>query len=49
MPYGRATAEREGKRLDIDHAYLHLFDDEGKVIEGRTIPVDLYALDDCWS
>ena len=49
MVYGRATAEREGKKLDIDHAYLYLFNDEGKVVEGRTIPVDLYAFDDFWS
>jgi len=47
--YGRATAEREGKRLDIDHAYLYRFGDHGKVIEGRTIPVDLYAFDEFWS
>jgi ketosteroid isomerase-like protein len=49
MVYAHVTAEREGKRLDIDHAYLYLFDDEGKVVEGRTIPVDLYAFDEFWS
>lgn len=49
MVYGRATAQREGKTLDIDHAYLYGFGDEGKLIEGRTIPVDLYAFDEFWS
>jgi len=49
MVYGHATAQREGKTLDIDHAYLYRFDHEGKIIEGRTIPVDLYAFDEFWS
>ena len=49
MVYGRATAQREGKTLDIDHAYLYRFNEEGKIVEGRTIPVDLYAFDEFWS
>ena len=49
MVYGRATAKREGKILDIDHAYLYRFDDNGKFVEGRTIPVDLYTFDEFWS
>jgi ketosteroid isomerase-like protein len=49
MVYGHATAQRGVKRLDIDHAYLYRFNEEGKIIEGRTIPVDLYAFDDFWS
>jgi ketosteroid isomerase-like protein len=49
MVYGHATAQREGKTLDIDHAYLYRFDEDGKIIEGRTIPVDLYAFDEFWS
>ena len=47
--YGHTTARREGKVLDIDHAYLYRFNEEGKIIEGRTIPVDLYAFDEFWS
>jgi ketosteroid isomerase-like protein len=49
MAYGRATAKRKGKTLNIDHAYLYRLDEEGKIIEGRTIPVDLYAFDEFWS
>jgi ketosteroid isomerase-like protein len=49
MVYGHAAARREGKTLDIDHAYLYRFNKEGKIIEGRTIPVDLYAFDEFWS
>ena len=49
MAYGRATAKRDGKTLDIDHAYLYRLDEEGEIIEGRTIPADLYAFDDFWS
>lgn len=49
MAYGHATAQRRGKTLDIDHAYLYRFDKEGRIIEGRTIPVDLHAFDEFWS
>jgi ketosteroid isomerase-like protein len=49
MVYGHATAQRDDKTLDIDHAYLYRFNEEGRIIEGRTIPVDLYAFDDFWS
>jgi len=49
MVYGHATAQRIDKTLDIDHAYLYLFNKEGKIIEGRTIPVDMYAFDEFWS
>ena len=49
MAYGHATAQRRGKTLDIDHAYLYRFDKEGKIVEGRTIPVDLHAFDEFWS
>jgi ketosteroid isomerase-like protein len=49
MVYAHVTAQREGKTLDIDQAYLYRFDKEGKVIKGRAIPVDLYACDSFWS
>ena len=49
MAYGRATAKRKGKILDIDHAYLYKLDEEGNIIEGMTIPVDLYAFDEFWA
>ena len=49
MVYGRATAERAGKKLDIEHVYLYRYGDDGKVIEGWTIPVDQYAFDEFWS
>jgi ketosteroid isomerase-like protein len=49
MVYGRAKAKRGEKTLDIDHAYLYQFGDDGKFVEGRTIPVDLYAFDEFWS
>lgn len=49
MVYGHATAQRDDKTLDIDHAYLYRFNEERRIIEGRTIPVDLYAFDDFWS
>jgi ketosteroid isomerase-like protein len=49
MVYCRATAQREGKTLDIDQVNLYRFNEEGKIFEGRVIPVDLYAYDSFWS
>jgi ketosteroid isomerase-like protein len=46
--YGRVTAQREGKGLDTDHCVAFRFE-AGRIVEGRTIPVDLYAFDDFWS
>lgn len=46
--WGRITAEREGKRLDSDHCVMYRFS-QGKIVEGRTLPVDLYAFDAFWS
>ena len=49
MAYGRATARREGKVLDLEHVYLYQLDEEGNIIEGKTIPIDLYAFDEFWT
>ncbi|MEZ4866587.1 MAG: nuclear transport factor 2 family protein [Caldilineaceae bacterium] len=49
MVYSRVTAERQGKHMDMEVAYLFRFNEEGKVVEGRTIPVDLYAFDEFWT
>ena len=46
--YGRVHAERAGKTLDSDHCVVFRFS-EGKIVEGRTVPVDLYEFDDFWS
>jgi ketosteroid isomerase-like protein len=46
--WGRITAERAGRRLDSDHCVMYRFAD-GKIVEGRTVPVDLYAFDEFWS
>jgi ketosteroid isomerase-like protein len=45
--YGRVSATRNGKTLDSDHCVVFRFA-EGKVVEGRTLPVDLYAFDAFW-
>ena len=49
MMYVHATARREGKMLDIEQAYYYRFGENNKIVEGRTIPVDLYAFDEFWS
>jgi ketosteroid isomerase-like protein len=49
MVYARATAQREGKTLDIDQVNLYRFNEDGIIFEGRIIPVDLYAFDEFWS
>jgi ketosteroid isomerase-like protein len=43
----RATGRRGGKVLDIEHRYLYRFSN-GKLVEGRTMPVDLYEFDEFW-
>ncbi len=46
--YGRISASREGKRLDGDHYVVFRFSG-GRIVEGITLPVDLYAFDDFWA
>ena len=46
--WGRITAERLGRRLDSEHCVMYRFVN-GKIVEGRTVPVDLYAFDEFWS
>lgn len=45
--YGRITATRAGKRLDSDHCVVFRYSN-GRVVEGRTVPVDQYAFDAFW-
>ncbi|WP_424930164.1 nuclear transport factor 2 family protein [Amaricoccus tamworthensis] len=45
----RVQAEREGRVLDQPQIYQYRFDDDGRIIEGRTVPVDLYAYDAFWA
>lgn len=46
--WGRITAEREGRILDCEHCVMYRFE-SGKIVEGRTVPIDLYAFDAFWS
>lgn len=46
--WGRITAEREGRTLDCEHCVMYRFR-SGKIVEGRTVPTDLYAFDAFWS
>lgn len=46
--WGRITAQRPGKELDSEHCVVYRFKN-GKVVEGRTVPVDLYRFDEFWS
>jgi len=45
--FGRATGRRSEKVLDIEHCYLYRFSN-GQLVEGRTMPVDLYEFDEFW-
>lgn len=45
--YGRISARREGKHLDSKHCVMFRFSD-GRIVEGRTVPLDLYAFDAFW-
>jgi len=46
--YGRVRAKRGDKELDSEHCVIFRFHN-GKIVFGRTVPVDLYAFDDFWS
>jgi hypothetical protein len=45
----RISARREGRTLDQPQAYRYRFAADGRIIEGRTIPIDLYAFDAFWA
>jgi ketosteroid isomerase-like protein len=46
--YGRIHAERNGKTLDSEHCVVFRFLG-GKIVSGRTVPVDLYEFDAFWT
>jgi uncharacterized protein len=46
--YGRISATRLGKELDGDHCVVFRFSN-GRIVEGRTVPLDLYAFDEFWA
>jgi len=46
--YGRIHAERAGRVLDSDHCVVFRFAG-GKIVEGRTVPVDQYEFDAFWA
>lgn len=44
---GRITGQRAGMVLDCDHFVVYRFEAD-VVVEGRTLPVDLYTFDTFW-
>lgn len=46
--WGRITAQRNGKKLDSEHCVMYRFAN-GKIVQGRTVPIDLYAFDEFWA
>lgn len=46
--WGRISATRSGKQLESDHCVMYRFCN-GKIVEGRTVPVDQYEFDAFWS
>lgn len=46
--YGRITAQRGDRRLDSEHLVVFRFV-SGRIVEGRTVPVDLYEFDAFWA
>jgi ketosteroid isomerase-like protein len=46
--WGTIRAQRGERRLDAKHCVVFRFD-SGKIVEGWTVPTDLYAFDDFWS
>jgi ketosteroid isomerase-like protein len=47
LVYGRIRAARAGKSLDCDHCVVFRYK-SGRIVEGRTVPVDLYSFDEFW-
>jgi ketosteroid isomerase-like protein len=45
--YGRISVRREGRHFDSKHCVIFRFS-EGRIVEGRTVPLDLYAFDAFW-
>jgi ketosteroid isomerase-like protein len=45
--WGRVSAERQGRKLATEHCVMYRFAD-GKIVEGRTVPIDQYAFDEFW-
>ena len=46
--YGRITAQRGERRLDSEHLVVFRFE-SGRIVEGRTVPIDLYEFDAFWA
>jgi uncharacterized protein len=43
------TAERNGKKLNMDAVQIIHRDDQGRITESWFLPVDAYAVDEFWS
>jgi ketosteroid isomerase-like protein len=48
LVWGRIQAHRSGYSLDAEHCVMYHFEGE-KIVEGRTVPTDLYVFDDFWA
>jgi len=48
LVWGTIRARRGERRLDAKHCVVFRFDG-GKIVEGWTVPTDLYAFDEFWS
>ncbi len=46
--YGRITAQLGDRRLDSEHLVVFRFEG-GRIVEGRTVPIDLYEFDAFWA
>lgn len=46
--WGTISATRGARRLESKHCVVYRFND-GKIVEGRTVPTDLYAFDAFWT
>jgi uncharacterized protein len=46
--WGTINATRGARRLESKHCVVYRFQG-GKIVEGRTVPTDLYAFDEFWA
>jgi ketosteroid isomerase-like protein len=48
LVWGRIMAARKNRVLDCEHCVMYRLQGD-RIVEGRTLPTDLYAFDEFWS
>lgn len=49
MVWGVFRGSRRGETFETHHAYYYRFDDDARMVEGHTVPVDQHLANEFWS